>query len=211
MVLRHRPSGLTSSSLTYATASGSLFPATPSNNDEYQGELGDCYFISSLGTIADTQSGGHREHVHQQRRRHVHRPLLRRHVRGFYNANGTVSDGFANNAGTADYVTVNCSLPTYSNGMLVYADYGSNASSPSQLALDPAGREGLRRSGTRPATKAATARIPTPASRAAGWPRWTPRCLGHNATDYSVARLDRAGDDQCPGRERGGDHRHRRQ
>ena len=34
-------------------AKGSLFPQTPSHNDEYQGELGDCYFISSLGMIAD--------------------------------------------------------------------------------------------------------------------------------------------------------------
>ena len=45
---------LTSSSLTYTMVSGSLFPTAPSNTDEFQGELGDCYFISSLGTIAES-------------------------------------------------------------------------------------------------------------------------------------------------------------
>ncbi len=38
---------------TYRAAAGSLFNGNPSHLDEIQGELGDCYFISSLGSIAD--------------------------------------------------------------------------------------------------------------------------------------------------------------
>ncbi|HEV3344229.1 MAG TPA: LEPR-XLL domain-containing protein, partial [Pirellulales bacterium] len=45
---------LTNSSLVYKTVSGSLFSGTPSHANEQQGMLGDCYFISSLGTIADS-------------------------------------------------------------------------------------------------------------------------------------------------------------
>ena len=45
---------LCDSSLVYTSAAGSLFPHTPSHADEYQGELGDCYFISALGTLADS-------------------------------------------------------------------------------------------------------------------------------------------------------------
>ncbi len=45
---------LTSTGYAYMQASGSLFPQTPSHTNEYQGELGDCYFISSLGMIADS-------------------------------------------------------------------------------------------------------------------------------------------------------------
>ena len=41
------PAGQT---FTYRSASGSLFNGTPSNLNEVQGMLGDCYFISALGT-----------------------------------------------------------------------------------------------------------------------------------------------------------------
>jgi len=99
---------LTDSSLTYMKASGSLFPVTPSNKDEFQGELGDCYFISSLGTIADSNPAA------------VENMFVN-------NGDGTFTVRFYAN-GTADYVTVNSSLPTY-YGTLAYADYGFNASS----------------------------------------------------------------------------------
>ena len=45
---------LCNTSLVYKSAAGSLFPHTPSHTDEYQGQLGDCYFISALGTLADS-------------------------------------------------------------------------------------------------------------------------------------------------------------
>ena len=57
------------------------------------------------------------------------------------NGDGTYTVRFYYN-GTADYVTVNSSLPNY-YGTLIYADYGTTLLHD-QLALDPAGRKGLR-------------------------------------------------------------------
>ncbi|MGO9112830.1 MAG: hypothetical protein ACLP9L_26660 [Thermoguttaceae bacterium] len=45
---------LTSSSLTYRTVSGSLFPTTPTHKDEFQGLIDDCYFISLFYLIIAT-------------------------------------------------------------------------------------------------------------------------------------------------------------
>ena len=45
---------LPSQDVTYESVAGSLFPHTPTITDEHQGEFGDCYFISSLGTIASS-------------------------------------------------------------------------------------------------------------------------------------------------------------
>ena len=71
-----------SSAYVYKSTAGSLYDQpsnTPVIADEFQGALGDCYFISSLGTHCQEQAGCHREHVHQQRRRNLYRPLLHRH------------------------------------------------------------------------------------------------------------------------------------
>ena len=97
---------LNSSSYSYQTTSGTLFPSTPSHLNEYQGELGDCYLISSLGAIADSNPAA------------IENMFIN-------NGDGTYTVRFYDN-GTADYVTVNSSLPTY-NGQLVYADYGFRA------------------------------------------------------------------------------------
>ncbi len=176
---------LTDSSLTYETASGSLFPVTPSHNDEYQGELGDCYFISSLGTIADRNP----QAVENMFINNGDGTYTVRFYTGtyaaFYNADGTVSDGFLNNACTADYVTVNLSLATYSGGTLYYADFGSNAASTTNSLWIPlaekayaqwneTGNEG--RNGTN-----------TYAGIEGGWMATVDaQVLGHNATDYNV-------------------------
>ena len=176
---------LTSSSLTYTMASGSLFPNTPSHNDEFQGELGDCYFISSLGTIADSNPAA----IEDMFINNGDGTYTVRFYGGsygtFYNSNGTVSDGFTSGAGTADYVTVNCALPTYSNGVFVYADYGFNASSPTNSLWIPlaekayaewnatgnAGRDGQN----------------VYASIEGGWMATVDaQVLGHNATDYNL-------------------------
>ena len=104
---------LTSSSYVYETTAGSLFPTTPSDKNEFQGELGDCYFISSLGTIADQDPAA----IQNMFINNGDGTYTVRFYTGTYgstyNANGTYNDGFANGAGTADYVTVNLSLPTY--------------------------------------------------------------------------------------------------
>ena len=156
---------LTSTSLTYTTASGSLFPSTPSNYNEYQGELGDCYFISALGTIADSNPAA------------IENMFVN-------NGDGTYTVRFYTASGTADYVTVNSSLPTY-NGMLIYADYGSSVSNTSNSLWIPlaekayaqwnaTGNEG--RDGTN-----------TYNSIQGGWMATVDaQVLGYNATDYGL-------------------------
>ena len=109
------------------TASGSLFPGTPSHRDEFQGQLGDCYLISALGSIADSDPAA----IEDMFINNGDGTYTVRFYGGTYgtsaNADGSTSDGFLNNACTADYMTVNSSLPVYSNGMLAYADYESYA------------------------------------------------------------------------------------
>jgi hypothetical protein len=90
-------------------ASGSLFNGTPSHRNEFQGELGDCYFISSLGSIADASPAA------------VENMFV-------YNGDNTWTVRFYYN-GVADYVTVNNELPVNSAGQLIFADMGNMASS----------------------------------------------------------------------------------
>ena len=90
---------------------GNLFNGTPSRNDARQGQLGDCYFIASLASIAD------------------HNPDA---VRNLFidNSDGTYTVRFYPTAsGPADYVTVNRRLPANSSGQLQYSGYGQSISS----------------------------------------------------------------------------------
>ena len=169
---------LTSNSFTYKTASGSLFPVTPSHNDEFQGELGDCYFISSLGSIADRNpmaienmfiNNGDGTYTVRFYGLRITTPTAPQ--RGFTSAG-------------RDYVTVNLSLPTC-NGVLVYADYGFSASNPSNSLWIPlaekayaqwneTGKEG--RTGTN-----------TYSDIQGGWMATVDaQVLGTNAVDYGV-------------------------
>ena len=176
---------LNSTEYVYTTASGLLFPAAPSHNDEYQGLLGDCYFISALGTIADTNPAA----IENMFIDNGDGTFTVRFYTGEYgqslNADGSTNDGFAGGASTADYVTVNRSLAAYSNGMLVYADYGLNASDPANPLWIPlaekayaqwnetgnAGRDGQNAF----------------SSIEGGWMATVnAQVLGHNATDYNV-------------------------
>jgi hypothetical protein len=101
----------------YALASGSLFVGSPSHQDEAQGYLGDCYLISSLGSVADASPAA---------------------IKNMFldNGDGTWTVRFYAN-GTADYVTVNAMLPVDSAGDLVYADCGCSASSASNVLWIP--------------------------------------------------------------------------
>jgi hypothetical protein len=104
---------LTSTSFSYMQASGSLFPQTPLHNDEYQGELGDCYFISSLGMIADSNPQA------------IENMFVN-------NGDGTYTVRFYTSAGVADYVTVNSQLVVYAGSTtLAYADFYESATSSS--------------------------------------------------------------------------------
>ena len=181
---------LNSSSLTYATASGSLFPSRAFAQRRIPGRVGRLLLHFLAGHDRRQQPAGDREHVRQQRRRHLHRPLLRE-LRV-----------------VADYVTVNSKrwsspdsrrpwpMPILRKRRQFVA-----------LAVDSAGRKGLRRSGTRPARKAAMARTTTARSKAAGWPTSRPGA-GPQRQQLQPYRLDAADDDQRPGRTRGGHHRH---
>jgi hypothetical protein len=98
---------------SYSAVSGPLFSSSgPSHLDEYQGELGDCYLISSLGTIADTAPATIENMI-------------------IPNGDGTWTVRFYDN-GQADYVTVNDELPT-SGGMLVFDGYGHGTTNPPGL------------------------------------------------------------------------------
>jgi hypothetical protein len=178
---------LTDSSLVYRSVSGSLFPHTPSNNDEYQGELGDCYFISSLGTLADSNP----QAVENMFINNGDGTYTVRFYTGTYGASynystGSISDGFSNGVGTPEYVTVNAMLPTTGYGMLVYADYGAmynNAANALWIPLaekayaqwDQTGQEG--RSG-----------VNAYGEIQGGWMATVyAQVLGHNATDYIMS------------------------
>ena len=98
---------------SYSAVTGPLFGSSgPSVLDEYQGEVGDCYLISSLGTIADTAPAAEENMI-------------------VPNGNGTWTVRFFDN-GKADYVTVNNELPT-SGGMLVFDGYGHGTTDPPGL------------------------------------------------------------------------------
>ncbi len=149
---------LPSTSLAYATASGSLFPVTPSHNDEYQGELGDCYFISSLGMIADSNTQA---------------------IENMFvsNGDGTYTVRFYTSTNVADYVTVNSKLVVFAgSSTLAYSDFYEERRQ--LVALDCGFRWPKRHtpSGTRQARKAATARTTTARSKAAGWATFANRC-----------------------------------
>jgi hypothetical protein len=96
---------------------GTLFGNGPAYTDAYQGYLGDCYFISSLGSIAESSPAA---------------------IQNMFIANGdnTWTVRFYFN-GTADYVTVDNQFPTDSSGNLVYADCGFNDASTAKKLWIP--------------------------------------------------------------------------
>ncbi len=95
---------VTWASYTYRTCKGSLFGAAgPQYTDVQQGQLGDCYFISALASIARVA------------------PVDIQHM-FIDNGDGTWTVRFYNDNGTPDYVTVDRLLPADSKGELAYCD-----------------------------------------------------------------------------------------
>jgi hypothetical protein len=108
---------ISGSGLTYQISTGNLFNGTPSRAEAKQGYLGDCYLIAAVTAIADRTPDA---------------------IRNMFidNGDGTFTVRFF--AGSADYVTVNRSLPAYSNGTLAYSGVGqavANASTTLWVAL----------------------------------------------------------------------------
>lgn len=94
---------------TYRTVAGSLFVGGPAYTDMRQGNLGDCYLIASLGSLAKSSTAS---------------------IGNMFidNGDGTWTVRFYAN-GVADYVTVDRMLPTNSSGYLVYASARGTGSS----------------------------------------------------------------------------------
>ena len=96
----------TSFKVTYKTSTAPLFATGgPSINDINQGYLGDCYLLSSLADVAKNDPS-----------------IIKSMIKD--NGNGTYGVRFYVN-GAEDWVTVNNSLPTYSNS-LVFNDAYNN-------------------------------------------------------------------------------------
>ena len=111
--------------MSYCAVAGPLYgdnpdPAlqTPSSNDDSQGCLGDCYFIASLGAIADSSPAAIENMIIPNG---VENGIASYTVRFYYQNNST-------GAYLADYVTVNALLPAWSNGSLVFARPGPDGS-----------------------------------------------------------------------------------
>ncbi len=104
------------------TVSGSIFSATssgtPSHLDEDQGVLGDCYLISSLGTIADSAPAA------------IQNMIVDNGVDAKTGLHTWTVRFYSN--GTPDYVTVDNMLPT-SGGRLVFDGYGEGLTNPQGL------------------------------------------------------------------------------
>jgi hypothetical protein len=101
------------SSYTYETCAGSLFgPSGPQYADVQQGNLGDCYFVSALGSIAKSNPAA------------IENMFV-------YNGDNTWTVRFYDN-GTPNYVTVDRMLPADSNG-LGYSDFLNPVSSSNNV------------------------------------------------------------------------------
>jgi hypothetical protein len=175
---------LCNTSLVYRSAAGSLFPHAPSHSDEYQGELGDCYFISALGTLADSNPAA----VQNMFIDNGDGTFTVRFYTGTYGVSGYSSDGgisagFNSSQITADYVTVDRMLPTGTSGILAYADYGANyANSANSLWIPLAEKAYAQWNQTGKAGRDGTNAY---ASIQGGWMATVDaQVLGHNATDY---------------------------
>lgn len=90
---------------TYQYANGALFQNGISYRDVDQGQVGDCYFLASLGAVA------------------LKAPT---NISNMFtdNGDGSFTVRFFNN-GVADYVTVDRYLPTYAGGGFIYANDSS--------------------------------------------------------------------------------------
>ena len=87
-------------------ATGTLFPHAPVYSDVHQGNLGDCYLLSSLAETAQVDPSA---------------------ITSMFinNGDGTYTVRFYHN-GQADYVTVNTALPVDSRGNYVFDNMGTS-------------------------------------------------------------------------------------
>lgn len=181
---------LTSSSLTYRNAAGVLFNGTPSPNDQLQGMLGDCYFISTLGAIAGRNPTAISNMFIDNGDGSFTVRFYTGQYGAFYNSDGSLSDGFQSGSGTADYITVNRMLPSFSNGTFAYSNYGKqlgSATTPLWIAL--AEKAYAQWNATGKANRNGTN---TYSGIEGGWmAAVNAQVLGRNATDYYLATANK--------------------
>lgn len=177
---------LTSGSLSYRAASGSLFVGAPSHANEKQGMLGDCYLIAALGSLGTTNPDSVRNMFVDNGDGTYTVRFYGGTYGAFYNQDGTISDGFANGVGVADYVTVDRFLPSTSSGTFAYSNYGAsltNSGNVLWIALAEkayAQWNATGKSGRTPAN--------TFASIEGGWmSNVNAQVLGYNSTRYQVS------------------------
>ncbi len=182
---------LCNTSLVYKSVAGSLFPHTPSHTDEYQGQLGDCYFISALGTLADSNPAA----VQNMFIDNGDGTFTVRFYTGTYGtiynySDGSISAGFTNNIGTADYVTVDRMLPTATSGMLAYADYGANYTNTANSLWIPLAEKAYAQ--WNQTGKEGRDGLNAYASIQGGWMATVDaQVLGYNATDYIMTNTNK--------------------
>ena len=175
---------LCNTSLVYKSAAGSLFPHTPSHTDEYQGSWATATLFPPWArwpTATRPRSRTCSSTTATARSPSASTPAPYGTIYNY--SDGSIGAGFTNNAGTADYVTVNRMLPAGTTGILAYADYGSSCTNAANALWIPlaekayaqwnqTGKEG--RDGTNAF-----------ASIQGGWMATVDaQVLGHNATDY---------------------------
>lgn len=175
---------LTSSTFTYQFTAGNLFNGTPNYLDQKQGMLGDCYFISALGSIAYVNTAAITNMFIDNGDGTFTVRFYGGKYGAYFNADGTISDGFASGTqGKVDYITVDRRLPVYSGNRLAYSGYGNDArssSNPLWIALAEKAYAQWNQTGNAGRNGANTY-----AAIEGGWMATVyAQVLGRNATDY---------------------------
>jgi hypothetical protein len=177
---------LTMPSLTYQYTTGQLFSGTPSSSQMKQGALGDCYFIATLGALADRVPNSVRNIFVDNGDGTFTVRFFGGQTGHAYNSDGSINTGFRNTAGVADYVTIDRRLPTYASGILAYSGSGTRANDPNaSLWIALAEKAYAQWNETGKAGRDGTNRY---AAIEGGWMGIVAaQVLGHNSTDYVLA------------------------
>ena len=194
--------------MVYKTVAGSLFPQTPSYTDEVPRRTGRLLFHLLAGHDRRQQPGG-RSRTCSSTTATAPIPsastpaptaVLQLH-------NGSYQRRLHQRPGTADYVTVNsiCRRAQRHAGLRRLRRQPSNASNALWIPLAEKAYAQWNQTGK----EGATAPTPISRSRAAGWPRSTPRCSATTPPTTALTTAERADHHQRPDQPRGGDDRHR--